>query len=63
MKRFTPAVRRYIYTVLVAIGAVLVLYGLVSGDELAVWLNVAAVALMTGGVDLARRNTPHDDND
>lgn len=61
-RRFTPAVRRYVYGVLVAVGAVLVFYGLVTGEELAVWLNVSAVALMTGGAELARRNTPHDDS-
>lgn len=39
------ATRAYIYRVLIALGAVAVLYGLVTGEELALWLGVAAAAL------------------
>lgn len=58
MKALTPAHRRYVYSVLVAVGGAVVFYGVATGEEVAVWLNVAAVGLMTGGQALARANTP-----
>lgn len=42
---FTPEVRGWIYRVLIAIGAILVTYGVVSADELAVWLGVVVAVL------------------
>jgi hypothetical protein len=46
--------RAYIYRVLTAVGALLVLYGVLSSDELTVWLLLAANVLGTG---LAAFNT------
>ena len=37
--------RAYIYRILVAVGLLLVGYGILSGDELALWLGVATAAL------------------
>lgn len=54
----SAATRKYVYTLLVALGTALVFYGVISGEELAVWLNVASTALFTGGVILARQNVP-----
>lgn len=47
-------VRAYIYRVLLAAGAVAAFYGLMSGEELAVWGGLAATALMV----LPTANTP-----
>lgn len=58
----TPQRRKYIYSVLVSVGAVAVFYGLVTGEEVEVWLDVASTALLTGGVILARQNVPRDDD-
>jgi hypothetical protein len=46
--------RAYIYRLLLAAGPVAVFYGLVTEQELAVWLTLAAQAL---GVGLAVANT------
>jgi hypothetical protein len=44
-KFFTEQVRGYIYRILVAAGALLVAYGVIGSDELAVWLGVAVAVL------------------
>ena len=41
----TPEVRGWIYRILIAVGAVLVGYGVLSADELAVWLGVVVAVL------------------
>lgn len=41
----TPEVRGWVYRVLIAVGAILVTYGVVSADELAVWLGVVVAVL------------------
>lgn len=38
-------VRAYGYRVLVAVGALVALYGLATAEEIAAWLGLAAVAL------------------
>jgi hypothetical protein len=53
----SPKVRTYIYRVLVAAGPVVLLYGLLSAEEIAVWLGLGATVLSPGGV-LAAANTP-----
>lgn len=50
-------VRGYIYRVLTAVGVVLVFYGVISQDELALWLGVAVNLLQTAGNALASVNT------
>ena len=42
---FTERTRAYIYRVLIAVGAVVGAYGLLSADEIAVWLGLAGVIL------------------
>lgn len=49
--------RAYVYRVLVALGAVALLYGLLSKEEVATWLGVAAQVLSVGGNGLAAVNT------
>lgn len=52
-----PKVRAYIYGVLVAVGAVALVYGLVNAEQLGVWLALGGAALgLSNGLALA--NTP-----
>jgi hypothetical protein len=53
----SPKARAYIYRVLVAAGPVVLLYGLLSTEEIAVWLGLGATILSPGGA-LAAANTP-----
>ena len=53
----SPKVRAYIYRCLVAAGPVVLLYGLLSAEEIAVWLGLGATILSPGGA-LAAANTP-----
>lgn len=62
MSALTPARRRYIYRVLTTLGAVVIFYGVATGEEVALWLNVVATALLAGGTGLAAANTPTDDD-
>jgi hypothetical protein len=54
----TPARRKAIYRALVALGGLLVVYGLVGPDEVEAWLQVATAGLLLAGSGLADRNTP-----
>lgn len=38
-------IRAYVYRILMAAGAVAMFYGILSNEELAVWLGLAGVAL------------------
>ena len=53
----SPKVRAYVYRVLVAAGPVVLLYGLLTAEEIAVWLGLGATILSPGGA-LAAANTP-----
>jgi hypothetical protein len=53
----SPRVRLYIYRCLVAAGPVVLLYGLLSAEEIAVWLGLGATVL-SPGAGLAAANTP-----
>jgi hypothetical protein len=55
-----PQVRAYIYGILVAAGAVALCYGLVTKEELAVWLGLGGSIIGNG---LALANTPTKGND
>lgn len=55
-----PAVRRYIYGVVVALIPVLVGFGLISPEQVQLWLNLAAAVLGLGATALALPNTPKD---
>ena len=50
-------VRAYIYAILTAVGLVLIFYGVLSQEEYALWLGVAATVLQTAGNALAAANT------
>ncbi|MDQ0679098.1 Flp pilus assembly pilin Flp [Arthrobacter pascens] len=53
----SPAARAYIYGVLVAVGAVGLVYGLVNVEQLGVWLALGGALLgLSNGLALA--NTP-----
>jgi hypothetical protein len=54
-----PKKRRYIYGILTAIGGVLLIYGLVSKEELVVWLALGGSILGNG---LAFSNTDTNSN-
>ena len=46
MKSFlNERTRAYIYRVLIAVGALVIGYGLLSADEVALWLGLAGVVL------------------
>ena len=53
----SESTRAYIYRIALAIGAVIVGYGLISGEELATWLDVIAAVLLIGPPALATKNT------
>jgi hypothetical protein len=53
-----PAVRRWLYGVVVAMIPVLVLFGLISPESVQLWLNLAAAILGLGTTALATVNTP-----
>lgn len=53
----SPKVRAYIYRCLVAAGPVVLLYGLATAEEIAVWLGLGATILAPGSA-LAAANTP-----
>jgi hypothetical protein len=55
-------VRKYIYTLLTPLGAVAVFYGLLSGEEVALWLALAGTALMTASGTMAAVNTKGKDD-
>lgn len=55
---FTPARRRWIYGTSAAAGPLLTVYGVLSTDELAVWLGFLGAALGLGAPALAAANTP-----
>lgn len=42
---FTTEVRGYIYRILIAVGGVLVAYGVISANEWTVWLGVVVAVL------------------
>lgn len=55
-----PAVRRYIYGIVVAAIPLLVILGVIAQNDAQVWLNLAAAALGLGTATLALPNTPKD---
>jgi hypothetical protein len=54
----SPSTRGYIYTVLLAIIPVLVIYGLLAPEQVMVWTNLAAAVLGIPAIALARANVP-----
>lgn len=53
-----PAVRRYLYGVVVALIPLLVLFGLIAPEDVATWTNLAGALLGLGAAGLALPNTP-----
>jgi hypothetical protein len=53
----TPERRQKIYRVAVAIGALLLVYGVAGPEEIEAWLQVVNAALLIGAAGLAERNT------
>jgi len=54
----SPAVRAWIYRVIVALATVGVLYGIITPDQSTAWLEVAGAALGVISSGLALANTP-----
>lgn len=54
----SPAVRAWLYGIVVAAGAVAVLYGIVTQEQVSVWLHLIEAALLIGTGGLALANTP-----
>ena len=61
----TPAVRTWIYSVVTAVLAIIAAYGLVSADEVPLWLTLAAALLGLGasGTATAFRPTKEPDHE
>lgn len=57
---FTADTRKWIYDVLTALGLVVAFYGLMTGEEVALWLGVGSQLLQSGGTLLARKNVSPD---
>jgi len=57
----SPAVRKYLYAVLAAVGPLVVFYGLATAEEVALWLGIGATVLGTPTGTLAAVNTPRRD--
>lgn len=53
----SPKVRAYVYAVLVAAGPVAVFYGVLSREEVALWIGFGGTVLSPAGL-LALANTP-----
>lgn len=56
----TADTRKWIYDTLTILGPVAVFYGLLSGEEVALWLGVAGTLLQSAGTVLARKNVTPD---
>lgn len=54
----TPAQRRWLYGIGGAVVPILVVYGVTSAEEGALWLAVLGAALVPAGAGLAAGNTP-----
>lgn len=54
----SPQARAAIYSLLVAVGAVLVVYGIITQDEVDAWLAVIERLLLVLGSGLALLNIP-----
>ena len=52
----SPRARAYVYSILVAAGPVALFYGLMSAEEVAVWLGLGGTILSPAGI-LALANT------
>lgn len=57
-RNLTPGRRRWFYGASAAAGPLLILYGVLSPDELAAWLGFLGAALALGTPALAAANTP-----
>ena len=53
-----PLIRRYIYGVVLAFIPILVGFGVISPEQVQLWLNLAAAVLGLGATALALPNTP-----
>ena len=58
--KFSPRTRAYLYRVMTAAGAVGIVYGFLSAEELSVWL-VLGGALLSTTSELAHANVPKAD--
>ena len=54
----SPKTRLYVYGVLGAAAPLLVAYGIVSEQHIALWLSLGGTILATGGLGLAAANVP-----
>lgn len=54
----TPAVRTWIYSVVTAVLAIIAAYGLISADEVPLWLTLAAALLGLGASGTATAFRP-----
>lgn len=53
-----PDIRKRIYGILSVLAPAAIFYGLLSGEEVALWLAIAAAILGSGANALASQNTP-----
>lgn len=58
MTAIPAAVRSWLYGVVTAVIPLLVVIGVIAGDQAALWLNLAAAVLGVGSSSLALANRP-----
>lgn len=59
----SPKARLYVYGILGAAAPLLVAYGIVTEQEVALWLSLAGTILATGGLGIAAANVPTERNE
>ena len=53
-----PEIRRWIFRVVIAVGPIVVFYGLMTADEVALWIGLGGTILGTPAASLAEVNVP-----
>lgn len=59
---FTPTLRKRIYLWLTPVAALVVFYGLMSEQEVALWVGLGGAVLLSGEPYLAAANVPKEDS-
>jgi hypothetical protein len=55
-----PEVRRWIFRIVIAGGPIVVFYGLMTADEVALWIGLGGTVLGTPAASLAEANVPRE---
>lgn len=55
-----PEIRAWIFRIVIAVGPIVVFYGLMTADEIALWIGLGGTILGTPAASLAAANVPRD---